>query len=261
MLEIQRTSLKQFLTISLTVHNKFLDSCFLFKSSIQGERYHECIAWKVEKWYPKAGSYLYGDTAAILWVFFLVNKFIGWVLTHMFGEKHSEGSYVGSLTTGWLTTILQACWPHQFHIYLSFQDALMVTSKKSHINPSTMIWNLNLDLIIGATKRSKFFSTFFLRKMTNDVFFACEAWQPITDGSFGHTLYMELSLMAPLVMLCMGSFYRVAIYSCGYDSWNSYGYMGLQHHFFLLHYSQIAISFYLQGPKSNGCYALDLNFM
>jgi len=190
--------------------------------------------------------------------FFFVNKFIGWVLTHMFGEKHSEGSYVGSLTTGWLTTILQACWPHQFHIYLSFQDALMVTSKKSHINPSTMIWNLNLDLIIGATKRSKFFSTFFLRKMTNDVFFACEAWQPITDGSFGHTLYMELSLMAPLVMLCMGSFYRVAIYSCGYDSWNSYGYMGLQHHFFLLHYSQIAISFYLQGPKSNGCYALEL---
>jgi len=41
--------------------------------------------------------------------FFFVNKFIGWVLTHMFGEKHSEGSYVGSLTTGGLTTILHAC--------------------------------------------------------------------------------------------------------------------------------------------------------
>ena len=68
MLEIQRIALKQFLTISLTVHGKFLDSCFLFKSSIQGERHHECIAWMVEKWYPKTGSYLYGDTVAIHWV-------------------------------------------------------------------------------------------------------------------------------------------------------------------------------------------------
>jgi hypothetical protein len=39
---------------------------------------------------------------------FFLNKFTGWDSTHTFGGKHSEGAYVGSLTTGGLTTILQA---------------------------------------------------------------------------------------------------------------------------------------------------------
>jgi len=66
----------------------------------------------------------------------------------------------------------------------------------------------------------------------------------------GHTLYRELSLMAPLVNghTLYGEFlWGGYLFLWFYDSWNSYGYMGLQHHIFLLHHSQIEYLFTSKG--------------
>jgi hypothetical protein len=167
MLEIQRTALKKFLTISLTVHGKFLDSCFLFKSSTQGERHHECIAWKVEKWYPKAGSYLYGDTAGIGWVFlfFWTNSQAGTQPIHL-GENTVRGlMLVASQLEDLPPYYKQSSMLTPLVSYLSVFSGCACghLCKKSHIKPSNMTWNPNLDLIVGVAKRSEFFSTFFFK--------------------------------------------------------------------------------------------------
>jgi len=77
MLEIQRIALKQFLTISLTVHGKFLDSCFCSKARSKGRDIMSALPEWSRNGTRKLALTCTGTLLPYTGSFYFVNKFIG----------------------------------------------------------------------------------------------------------------------------------------------------------------------------------------